>query len=293
MRFRILLVLMAVVLPVVLYSGPARADWNMNDPYKWLQLPDLRVEPGIPPLGIDVDVTDRAPPGPPPDGLPRVVADDFLCTKPDLITDIHIWGSWKFNNLPFGNNPNGVMFRLSIHSDVPANENPQGLFSKPGPILWEMEFQPTQYVSRVWESGVPEGWYDPATQLYIPNADDICWQYNFRIPDALAFLQQGTTTHPLVYWLDVDAVVQDPNPEVEFGWKTSFQHWNDDATWQLDIVDPPINSWNELRYPGGHPLYPRSIDMAFVITPEPGSVVMLLGAALFAALGWMRLRKNS
>lgn len=287
MRVRVFLIFALAVLLFVFFGGPARADWDLNDPYKWLQLPDLRVH--NPPLGLDVDATDRAPPGLDPDGLARVVADDFLCTETGPITDVHIWGSWKNDLLPFGNNQNGVMFRLSIHSNVLAENNPQGMYSKPGPILWEMNFLPYQYSSRIWATGVEEGWYDPATQTYLPIADHTCWQYNFLIPSEMAFLQEGTTTNPVVYWLDVDAVVQDPNPDVEFGWKTSYQHWNDDATWQ---IDNPNGLWTDLHYPVGHPLYGQSIDMAFVITPEPSSAIMLLGAALFAAISWMHLRKR-
>ncbi len=95
-------------------------------------------------------------------------------------------------------------------------------------------------------------------------------------------MQLGTPTNPIVYWLDVDAVMLDPSPDVkvEFGWKTSQQHWNDDATFQ---IDNPNDDWRELIYPQGHPRYPDSIDMAFVITPERTTVMMLLSAGLFAA----------
>lgn len=59
-----------------------------------------------------------------------------------------------------------------------------------------------------------------------------------------------------------------------WGWKTSEQHWNDDATW-VDNDSRP--NWKELR----DPLNPsQSLDMAFVLTvavPEPRAWGMLAG----------------
>jgi hypothetical protein len=70
-----------------------------------------------------------------------------------------------------------------------------------------------------------------------------------------------------------------------WGWKTSTDHWNDDAAW---ADDPQSGSaqWNELLIGG------ISRDMAFVITtPEPAAIY---GAALllgFAGLhGYRRHR---
>ena len=60
----------------------------------------------------------------------------------------------------------------------------------------------------------------------------------------------------------------------EFGWKTSLDHWNDDATYYytIDGIDPPY--WNELI----DPVQGVSLDMAFVITtiPEPSTIVLLM-----------------
>jgi hypothetical protein len=296
MRARVFLLFALAVLVFVFFGGPVWADWNPGDPYKWVQLPDLRVpEPGVNPYGIDVDVTDVAPPGiDPPGSTPRVVADDFLCTSHDLITDIHIWGSWKYNLMP-DNNPNNLTFRLSIHSDIPANVQDQYgntlPWSRPGDLLWERYFSPGSFIARQYATN-PEGWYDPVQGTYIPVADDICWQYNFLIPPQNAFLQQGTSTTPIIYWLDVDAIVpQNPmGDQWEFGWKSSYQHWNDDGTYRVDSM--PIWMWEHLQYPYGHPLYGDSIDLAFVITPEPSAIIMLLGAGLIAVLGWMRIRRK-
>jgi hypothetical protein len=65
---------------------------------------------------------------------------------------------------------------------------------------------------------------------------------------------------PVVYWLDVSAEPLDP--AARFGWKTSFQHWNDDAVWGFG-PEPYPGPWNELRYPLGHQQQGESIDLAF------------------------------
>jgi hypothetical protein len=50
-----------------------------------------------------------------------------------------------------------------------------------------------------------------------------------------------------------------------------MDHWNDDAVW----ADSGQGPWNELRYPYGHPFEGESIDLAFAITPEPATIVLL------------------
>ena len=95
----------------------------------------------------------------------------------------------------------------------------------------------------------------------------------------------GTVADPVTYWLGVSAIpfYQDVQ-ETKFGWKTSIDHWNDDAVWLDDPQDTP--PWRELRYPQSEPiesiLWGESIDLAFVITPEPATLGLLLlgGTAL-------------
>ena len=54
------------------------------------------------------------------------------------------------------------------------------------------------------------------------------------------------------------------NDLASLGWKSSMDHWNDDAVWTLGD-EPYQGLWGELRYPPGHPQHPESIDLAFVI----------------------------
>lgn len=258
--------LILISLCVLFVNGTVLADWTPADPAKWVQLPDLS------PAGIDVYATN-----------PKVLADDFLCTQTGLITDIHIWGSWLGDYLPMeptGGNPSAsnVAFTLSLHADIPAGSQGGPPYSMPGELLWEQTFEPGQFSANLYSVG-PEGWYNPNTGEYFVEGDHQAWQYNFYIDPEVAFLQEGTLDNPVVYWLDVSATPSD-SPTF-FGWKTSIDHWNDDAVW----ADSHQGPWNELRYPGGHPFEGQSIDLAFVITPEPTTIVLL-------GLGGLALRRK-
>jgi hypothetical protein len=108
-----------------------------------------------------------------------------------------------------------------------------------------------------------EGWYDPSVPYYLFPGDTVCWQYNFMIPEEWAFLQVGTPQQPVVYWLVVEAFPMDMNPDIQFGWKTSKDHWNDDSAF---IVEPILPfGWTELI----HPEMQYSLDQAFVINSVP------------------------
>jgi hypothetical protein len=128
---------------------------------KWQQTPDLD------PTGIDVSAYD-------PD---FVLADDFQCTTPGPITEIHVWGSWLGDVLPDGG-ADDVSFTLSIHEDVPAaGEEP----SHPGELLWLWESP--EFTVRPYQVGLDEGWLEPPAD-YTPSADTIAWEYTFDLDPA-------------------------------------------------------------------------------------------------------------
>jgi len=221
---------------------------------KWWQAPDLTLN------GLDVCATQ-----------PYLLADDFLCTGRSAITNIVVWGSWKSDAIP--GDPGNAAFFLSFHSDIPAVVG--GPFSKPGELLWLHVFTPGSYGVAVERDGLHEGWYNPATQEYVPWAvpgDSICFRYTFPVPLGAEFVQTGMANAPVVYWLDVQAIPNGTGAE-QFGWKTSGSHWNDDATWGMG-AEPYPGPWAELRYPASHPLQEYSIDLAFAlygvpVEPEP------------------------
>jgi len=254
------------------FAPVAKADWNPGDSYKmhYPQLPDLTTN------GLDVLATYAGFYFDPGQGYVslgnKILADDFLCMESGPITDIHIWGSWLYDAV----DPN-AKFHLSIHSDIPGGIG--GIpYSRPGPVLWQMDLIPSQ--QRIYATA-QERFYDPNTGLIL-GADTQVWQYNFYIDPALAFQQQQGTTN----WLDVQYIPGGSFTTNLFGWKTSLDHWNDDAVYG-DNLNPGAEpqGWEELVYPPG-----ESRDMAFVITvPEPSMLALIWVSA--AALIIFRRRK--
>jgi hypothetical protein len=259
------------VLAVAVLAGAARADWNPPMPAKWVQWPDLSE------TGIDVRVDQNA-------GLRRI-ADDFPCVETGRVTDVHIWGSW------LGDYNTGInAFNLRFWSNNPGD--PKGGFSQPETLLWEGWITPVgstqpgaqgHFTERPWATVPYEHFWDPVTNQW--GVDHQVVQYNMYIDPAVAFVQRGTKDNPQIYWLEVQAYTSATFDQ--FGWKTRKPedgHFMDDAVYWVEPVGT-IGYWLPLEYPNG-----ESIDMAFVITPEPATLC-LLGAGL-AALVARRIRRK-
>lgn len=276
------LMILAVLGMLLFPIAAAVADWDPSMPTKWVQMPDES------PNGMDVNATwqsDATGAGVWP--FVKVLADDFPCEKAGPITDIHVWGSWLFDDV----DPNAV-FKLSIHDDVPAGVDAE--YSHP--VLeprWEKYFEPGSYVDMPWSTG-PEQFYDP-NQDEIIGMDNQMWLYNFLIPESEAFFQEGGGK---IYWLDVQVMT---NNNSVFGWKTTTEPWNDDAVFAdtecfggppVGPAPPPV-FWQDMHYPIGHPYEGQSIDLAFAITtiPEPGTLVLLITAGMGLLLFAWRRRK--
>lgn len=262
--------LLAAGLFAALLCASARADWPSP---KYVQLPDLT------PNGMDISATWKAADASP---YTKILADDFICTSQNAIEDIHIWGSWLNDMI----DPT-VQFKLSIHADVPRS--PTGAFSRPGDQLWSMTFSPGEYKVAL-AAHAAEQFFEPGTQDII-GRDTTVFQYNFSIPREKAFVQQGTNSDPLIYWLDVQAILPETSTAA-FGWKTSIEHFNDGAVFgDTATAGGTATSWSELLYPQNlavdSSLWGKPMDMAFVITPEPSS----LGLLALGALGLIRRRR--
>lgn len=233
-------------LAVLLAAGlamPAAADWDIGDGHKmhFPQLPD--------PNGWDVNAT-----------YYTAVADDWMCSETGEVLDIHVWGSW------FGDQVGAIeFFHIAIWDDVPAGVG--GPFSTPGNRLWHNDFYAGDWTERYWGSG-DQGWYDPTTGLFEESNHSDTYQYNFYIDPLDAFVQEQGN----IYWLEVSAKLPLGAAE-QWGWKTSVDHWNDDATWH---EAPGGLDWYEIR----DPITTDSLDMAFVITPSPGAYLLLGMAGL-------------
>jgi len=204
---------------------------------KWLQRPDTSA--------TGVDVAD----------LQVQLADDFQCTQTGQIKDIHIWTSFLRDILPPGG-LNSLTITLSIYSDVP--QGPGNPYSHPGSLLWSKTFLPGTYNAGLCANVLAEWWFDSVQNHWIYPADTQIYQYDFYINDAEAFRQTKGT----IYWLGVQ--YRADISSFTMGWKSSRERWNDGACW-LD-TSSGIPTWRELRYGGGHPMAPSSMDLAFALT---------------------------
>ncbi len=231
-----------------LYGCPAvDIDLPEISEVKWEQPPD-ETENGID-IRCDKD-----------DGISRLLADDFKCVSTGPITKVIFWGSWM-------NDEKGEINRvhLSIHSDLPKDDPAnQEEYSMPKDLLWERDFLANDINETPFATVDPPEWFwdpvagDPPPTQY---ADQVIWKYEIPINRSEAFIQRGDPCNPVIYWLDISVDIEPSAAMPKFGWKTSSEHWNDDAVWSND--DGVI--WNELRYPPEHPNDFQSIDLSFVI----------------------------
>jgi hypothetical protein len=199
---------------------------------------------------------------------PYILADDYECTAPGRLTEIYVWGSWQGDYLPFEIDPTAVDFTLSIHEDIPA-DTLTGEYSRPGDVLWHRTFPLDEFTAEIWQDGIIEGCLNPP-DFYVFPCDTTCWLYTFYVPPEEAFHQVGMPDSAVVYWLDVQARPHDV--DAVWGWKTSPEHWNDDAVWGTG-VEPYFGPWNELRYPANHAWVGQSIDLAFGLRMTYGTGV--------------------
>ncbi|MGB3087172.1 MAG: PEP-CTERM sorting domain-containing protein [Phycisphaerae bacterium] len=242
--------LAAVALALALLAPVAWADWDetMGHKMHFPQYPD--------PNGWDVNISGYT------------VADDWQCSATGAVRDIHFWGSWAGDFV--GNIMN---LHVSIHGNVA--EGPHG-WSEPGDLLWARDFGPAEFSIALVGTG-DQGWYNPGDAAGIRPDHVNYYQVNIvDIPDP--FDQKKDT----IYWLDLMVTVD----AYDFGWKTSLDHWNDDAVYLGLLVNTGLNmnsvaeGWIELL----DPITGESLDMAFVITPEPATLAFLgLGVAAMLA----------
>jgi len=222
------IVLSSILCMLLIFPSMALADWDPDDGHKmhFPQLPD--------PFGWDVDFHDWW------------LGDDWRCTETGPITDIHFWISWRMDELvePI------PWIKVWIYSDKPAPP-----YSQPLEELWYAEFDPSQFVIRGPELG-DQGWFSPGSPEWFEHDHQEYYQVN--IIDIEEPFEQIEDT---IYWLVIQMPYFDyPVPSV--GWKTSQDHWNDNAVWGSP------GQWFELF----DPMDGTVIDFAFVITGPPPPV---------------------
>jgi len=232
----------------------ASADWNPGDDHKmhWPQLPD--------PNGWDVNMTNNP------------LADDWRCSQTGPVDDIHFWVSW------LGDLEGEIAgIELAIFSD-----DRSGDYSKPGDLLWSDFLAAGQFQYRFYGEGL-QGWYSPSDRLVLPQNHNNTYQINIT-NIAEPFIQQVDT----IYWLGIK-VNNAPGIAAQplLGWKTSIsQPFEDDAVyWDSDYytngydrVDTTVSlgAWKELV----DPFTGASLDLAFVITPEPTTMLLLTAGGI-------------
>jgi hypothetical protein len=174
-----------------------------------------------------------------------IVADDWLCTSTLPVTRITWWGSYigwmEDTNQPVPPPPDHPIFRIERYQYKPGPP-----YSMPGTLI-DQEF--CDLFSEEWYGAVPRWDAGQAAPKY---------EHEFiyhQILPAPMLQDQGTT-----YFLSISAIFEQA-PPYPWGWKNSANHWNDDAVISYDDG----NSWEELLWPEGHPLYPSSMDMAFLL----------------------------
>jgi hypothetical protein len=184
-----------------------------------------------------------------------VPADDWRCTETGPVTDVHFWYSWRADN------PGEITaIQLEIFGDDRTGE-----FSQPGEFLWRGNFAPGEFTQRLYGDG-DQGFYNPNLPDGVFEHDhSLFYQVNIEnIPDP--FVQEIGN----IYWLEVSM----PHAGSAPGWKTSRDHFEDIAVyWDSDLG---------VRQPLLDPLTGEQLSLAFVITPEPGSLTILALGVLCA-----------
>ncbi|MFH2036296.1 MAG: thrombospondin type 3 repeat-containing protein [Candidatus Zixiibacteriota bacterium] len=220
---------LCIILSIMLFSaffGPSlMADWNPEDGHKmhYPQLPDEE--------GWNVNAS-----------YPLVLADDWMCSETGPVNEIHFWGSWRE-----GNTGEIAGFMIRIYSDIPADP-PMIEYSRPGALLWERFVEWPDIIARsiVPDPPLAEGWYDPMTGIWVYPDHYEYWQYNLMNIIEPFIQEQGN-----IYWLSISAQVIENVSLPVWGWKSSLNHWNDDAVFgELGAYD-----WEELYEPNSGYLY--------------------------------------
>lgn len=246
------------IIVLLLAGTTALADWDpiyssdgtriINHKMHYPQLPD--------PFGWDVSFSN----GP--------LGDDWKCSQTGYVDDIHMWVSFREENIP---SPEAVVAgSVEIWSNVPAG--PDAAYSHPGEPLWGMGIDTNMPNVKMRLGGTgQQGWLEPGQAAPGVTLNDHFTFYQINIdPIGLAGIEPFWQDEGEIYWLVSHLFVDDPvgTEPIEIGWKTSLQHFEDDGVYWTDF------------FPGWEPLYDpltfETLDLAFVITPEPATLAVLL-----------------
>jgi len=268
---------------VAVLAAPALGDWDEGDPHKMhqAQLPD--------PNGWDVDFYSEFGLMGQIDRITYDVSDDWQCTRTGAVTGFHFWVSMRED--PTGPNPTDLPFEIvSVNARIYGNipQGPGG-YSIPDEddLKWRGYFSPGETLKRVtcrYAGSGAQGWYDPLWPSEFPDDHENYYQINVtgieEVPGEIdpPFVQQAGE----IYWLELDVGAWDIETmlPVDLGWKTALPpgtppaNFIDPAVYWLEDVGYGISEYRQIVIEG----LPR--DLAFVITPEPGTISMLALASI-------------
>jgi hypothetical protein len=215
------------------------------------------------------------------------MADDWQCTESGPVSTIVFWGSWLDDRI-------GSI--IAFHVEIYENSYEGGYSHPIGEPLWERIF-PYYMVEITDRREGEQGWYDPPPGDWRLSDHRQFFQYEIRNIEGGFFQEEGR-----IYWISIWAELEGG----EWGWKSSRNHWEDDACWNAHPFGVPayVEPWVETYEP---PEFHQSLDLAFVIcgagcttsyidvgtTPAnnwmvtpPGSSTSYLAQAITPNVGW-------
>ena len=210
------------------------------------------------------------------DTQPRILADDFPLKQTTQITDLHVYGSFLSDNLPFLG-ASDVSFSLSLHTDnglspsLPVN-----------PPLWQSTTAPS--ATSLYATS-PQAFVDPSPAFL--GSDTMIFEYDFNIAPI--------TLGPGIYWLNVEA---QPGATVNgvtaiFGWADTSPRSNlgDAAAWGSAALGNYPAVWNSSANNAALPPFNLAFAITGVPVPEPSTLSMAgVGLAALVAQGYRRHR---
>jgi hypothetical protein len=188
-----------------------------------------------------------------------IVADDWVCTTTNPVTDIHWWGS--FSNWNSSTPPAYVpdLFFISFWTDVPAGPLP-GAFSHPD-ICYQM-ITGTSYSYQF------VGWdWDPRNLAAGPEA---CFRFDLDLSTNDWFYQNpGLGTN--IYWISIAAAYTNAGlVAYPWGWKSRPRDPASPAPDDAVLIYDPVAPLPGMNYMAGQPIWwpdpTNSWDMAFQLT---------------------------